>query len=109
MNEIIPTWNLLAAWLDVDVSTLSAEENLSSKCAAVLKKFTNEIFTILEQSTLQREGNPAAGIFFLKAKWGLSDQGPVDVNVHMDGGKQLSDREAANMIELTPDAFRDKA
>ena len=46
----------------------------------------------------------------MKAKWGLSDQGPVDVNVHMmDGGKQLSDREAANMIELTPDAFHDKA
>lgn len=103
MNGIIPTWNLLAVWLNVDMATLYAEENLSSKCSRILKKFRNEIFTILEQSTLQREGNPAAGIFFLKSLWGLSDQQPVDVNVHMDAPKQLSSAEVQKMIELTPD------
>lgn len=107
-NGIIPTWNLLAVWLDVDMSTLYAEESLSSKCSVVLKKFRNEIFTILEQSTLQREGNPAAGIFFLKALWGLSDQQPLDVNVHMEGPRQISGRDVQTMIDLTPDEVHDK-
>lgn len=104
---IIPTWHLLAVWLDVTPQTLYAEESLSSKCSHVLKKFKTTIFTILEQSTLQREGNPAAGIFFLKSLWGLSDQQPVDVNVHMEGQRQLSDTEVQNVIELTPEEIHE--
>lgn len=106
-HSIIPTWNLYAVWLDVDMSTLYAEENLSSKCSRILKNVRNRIFTILEQSTLQREGNPAAGIFFLKALWGLSDQQPLDVNIHTDAPKQLSSAEVQNIIELTPDEIHE--
>lgn len=102
-NGIIPTWHLLAVWLDVAVSTLWAEENLSSKCSSVLQKVRTVIFTILEQSTLQREGNPAAGIFFLKSLWGLSDQQPIDVNVHTDAPRQMSSAEVQNLIDITPD------
>lgn len=102
-NGIIPTWNLYAVWLNVDMSTLYAEENLSSKCSRILKNMRNRIFTILEQSTLQREGNPAAGIFFLKSLWGLSDQQPIDVNVHTDAPRQLSSAEVQNLIDITPD------
>lgn len=108
-REIIPTWNMFAVWMDCDVQTLYAEENLSSECAGVLKKLRNRLFTILEQFSMQTEGNPAAPIFHEKAQYGLSDQQPLDINIHTDSQKQLSDREAANMIELTPDAFRDKA
>jgi hypothetical protein len=107
-HGIIPTWNLLAVWLNLAPQTLYAEENLSSKCGAVLKKFRNDIFTILEQSTLQREGNPAAGIFFMKSLWGLSDQQPLDINVHTDAGKQQTPREIVNMIDLTPEEISEK-
>jgi hypothetical protein len=107
-NGIIPTWNLYAVWLDVDMSTLYAEENLSSKCSRILKNVRNRIFTILEQSTLQREGNPAAGIFFMKSLWGLSDQQPIDVNVHTDAPHQLSSREVQTIIDLTPDEVHEK-
>lgn len=107
-NGIIPTWNLLAVWLNLTPQTLYAEENLSSKCAVVLKKSRNDIFTILEQSTLQREGNPAAGIFFLKSLWGLSDQQPIDVNLHTDAPRQLSSREVQTIIDLTPDEVHEK-
>lgn len=102
-NGIIPTWHLLSVWLDAAVNVLYAEENLSSKCGRVLQKVRTVIFTILEQSTLQREGNPAAGIFFLKSLWGLSDQQPIDVNVHTDAPRQLSSAEVQNLIDITPD------
>lgn len=107
-HGIIPTWHLLSVWLDVTPSTLWAEESLSSKCAAVLQKVRTVIFTILEQSTLQREGNPAAGIFFLKSLWGLSDQQPLDVNVHMDAPRQMTGVEAKTVIDLLPDEVYEK-
>lgn len=107
-NGIIPTWNLLAVWLDCDMGTLYAEEMVSSKCSRILKKIRNRIFTILEQSTLQREGNPAAGIFFLKSLWGLSDQQPLDINVHTDAPRQITGAEAKTVIDLLPDEVHEK-
>ena len=107
-KEIIPTWNLFAAWMDVDMGTLSAEENLSSECGRVLKKLRNRLFTILEQFSMQTEGNPAAAIFHEKAQYGLSDQQPMDLFVHTDQAAPSSGRDVMNMIDLTPDEITEK-
>ena len=107
-NEIIPTWNLFAVWMNVSPQTLYAEENLSSQCSVVLKKLRNRLFTILEQFSLQTEGNPGSPIFHEKAQYGLSDQQPIDVNVHTDAPRQLSSAEVQNIIDLTPDEVHEK-
>lgn len=106
-NEIIPTWNLFAVWMNCDPSTLYAEENLSSECSVILKKLRNRLFTVLEQFSLQTEGNPGSPIFHEKAQYGLSDQQPLDVNIHTDAQKQLSSREVQNIINLTPDEIHE--
>lgn len=106
-NEIIPTWNLFAVWMNCDVSTLYAEENLSSECSLILKKLRNRLFTVLEQFSLQTEGNPGSPIFHEKAQYGLSDQQPLDINVHTDASRQLSSAEVQTLINLTPDEIHE--
>lgn len=101
-HEIVPTWNLFAVWMNCDVQTLYAEESLSTKCAGVLKKLRNRLFTILEQFSLQTEGNPASPIFHEKAQYGLSDQQPLDINLHTDAPRQSSAEEFQQVIETTP-------
>lgn len=107
-NEIIPTWNLFAAWMNCDVQTLYAEESLSTKSSAILKKLRNRIFTILEQFSLQTEGNPASAIFHEKAQYGLSDQRPLDINIHTEDSRRPSGQEIQQLIDLTPEEVHDK-
>lgn len=101
-HNIVPIWNLFAVWMNCDVQTLYAEESLSTKFAGVLKKLRNRLFTILEQFSLQTEGNPASPIFHEKAQYGLSDQQPLDINLHTDAPRQASAEELQQLIETTP-------
>ncbi len=106
-NEIVPTWGLLAVWLDCNVSTLNAILSLSDERAAILQKAKGAIYTILEQLTTSGEGAPGGRIFLMKALWGLSDQQPIDVNVNFNGQSQavLPD-DAENIINLTPGEWK---
>lgn len=107
-NEIIPTWNLLSVWLNCNQDTLYAVVNQNDKRSEELQKTRTILFTILEQIALEREGNPAAPIFFMKSMWGLSDQQAVDVNINMSGPSQTTlPDEVENLINLTPDEYHD--
>lgn len=108
-NEIVPTWSLLAVWLDCDVSSLYAMLSLGDERSHILQKAKGAIYTILEQLTTSGEGAPGGRIFLMKALWGLSDQHPIDINVNMGSQSQaILPDDAENIVNLTPSEWKDK-
>jgi hypothetical protein len=103
---LFPTFNGLSLFCDINSDTLYAMENLGDARSAILKKYRQYISEFLNQSGLTSSTNPIFSIFYAKSVLGQSDQVPMTLNVNIGQQNAIQPAEIQDVIQLTPDDWK---
>jgi len=104
--KLYPSVQGLCLYLDISDSTFYAIENLGDLRSEIIKKYKLYISEFFNQSGLAQSTNPAFSIYYGKSVLGQSDQTPMTLNVNIGQQNAIQPAEIQDVIQLTPDDWK---